>query len=270
MVMKKTALFAGIIVALYLLVLIAAFLFQNKLLFFPVKLTPGYAYKLSNQDKEVFLKTSDEENVSGILFHRPGNQKVILYFHGNAGALDTWQNTGDDILPLHCDLFIIDYRGYGKSTGTFSEEGFYKDALAAYQFLIQSGYQPNQIIVYGRSLGTGIAMQLAVTQKTGALILESPYCSLPALAAEKMPYLLPQLLLRYKLNTLKRAAELKVPALVIHGKDDDLIPVEQGIQVFNAVTTPKKLLLIEGGGHNDLDRFPQHFDGIKDFLLTLN
>ena len=267
--MKILKIVFALVVCLYIAILVIAFLFQDKLVSFPQPLARDYRYNLSDSDKEVFIPTADGKLVNGILFHRAGNQNVVLYFHGNGGSLDSWQQTSEDILPLNCDLLIIDYRGYGKSTGAFSEKGFYEDAHAAYKFLIQTGYKPDQIIAYGRSLGTGVAMQLATTEKVKALILESPYTNLPGLAAESMPYLLPQLLLRYKLNTLKRANKLQVPALIIHGTSDELIPVAQGQKVYNAISSPKKLLLINGGGHNNLSQFPEHFKGIKDFINTL-
>ena len=267
--MKILKIIFAVVIVLYLAILILAFLFQDSLIFFPQPLAKDYRYNLTDNDKEVFISTADGKLINGILFHRPGNQNVVLYFHGNAGALDSWQRTWEDILPLNCDLLIIDYRGYGKSTGSFSEKGFYEDAHASYKFLLQSGYTSNQIIAYGRSLGTGVAMELATTEKVKALILESPYTSFPTLAAEKMPYLLPQLFIRYKLNTLKRAAELKVPALIIHGIDDELIPVSHGQKIYDAISSPKKLLLIKGGGHNDLSRFKEHREGINDFINSL-
>jgi len=267
--MKMLALIFGVALAFYILVLVAAYILQDKLIFFPQKLDRDYRYDLTGNDKEVFIPTTDGNSINGILFHRPGNQKVILYFHGNAGSLDTWQSLSNEILPLNCDMLIIDYRGYGKSTGSFSENGFYDDAHSAYRFLLQTGYQPDQIIAYGRSLGSGVATELACTEKVKALILESPYTSLAAVAAEKMPYLFPQLLMRYRLNTLKRAGEIKVPVLVIHGTKDELIPYTHGEKIYQAVTSPKKLLLIQGGGHNDLSQFHEHFEGVRDFLASL-
>jgi uncharacterized protein len=258
-----------VLVVIYCLVLLAAYTLQDKLLFFPDRLDKNYRYNLSDSDKEVFIRTSDNIMINGILYRRPGNGNVILYFHGNGGSLNSWQDISTEILDLNADLLLIDYRGYGKSEGSFSEKGFYTDADAAYKYLLQNGYQPNQIIVYGRSIGTGIAVQLALTQKIKALILESPYTSLPNLAAEKMPYLLPGLLLKYKLNTLKRAPELKEPVLVIHGTVDELIPLKHGQQVFDAIISTKRLLLIEGGGHNNLSQFPEHDEGIKSFIKSL-
>ncbi len=259
-----------VIVAItYAIVLLLAYVFQDSLIFYPQKLSSNYHYQLTGNDKEVFISTADGEVINGILFNRPGNRHVVLYFHGNGGSLDSWQQTGAQILALGCDLLIIDYRGYGKSTGSFSEKGFYRDANAAYKFLIQSGYSPGQVIAYGRSLGTGVATQLAIDQKVAGLILESPYTSLGAVAAEKMPYLFPGLLLKYKLNTLAKAPQLKVPTLIIHGSADELIPCSQGQQLYNVIKAPKKLVLINGGGHNNLGMFNEHAECISDFISSI-
>jgi pimeloyl-ACP methyl ester carboxylesterase len=193
--------------------LILAFTFQNNLIFFPQPLDKDYRYNLTDSDKEVFIPTSDGCLINGILFRRPANKNVVLYFHGNGGSLDSWQATGDEMLQHNCDLLIIDYRGYGKSTGKFSEKGFYDDAHSAYRFLIASGYQPNQIIAYGRSLGTGIATELATTEKIKALILESPYTSLPALASEKMPYLFPGLIVALPAKYIKKSQPVNCTGL---------------------------------------------------------
>ena len=258
-----------VVAGLYILLLVVAYAFQDKLIFFPQPLDKNYRYQLTGNDKEVFIPTSDGNMVNGILFHRPENKSVVLYFHGNGGSLDSWQMTSEDILSLNCDLLIIDYRGYGKSTGSFSEKGFYDDAHSAYRFLINSGYTPEQIIVYGRSLGTGVATELATTEKVKALILESPYTSFPAIAAEKMPYLLPGLLMRYRLNTLKRAGQIKIPVLLLHGTDDELIPCSHSQKIYEAISSSKKLILVRGGGHNNLSQFTEYNDGLRNFISSL-
>ncbi len=254
----------------YLLILIAAFFLQHKLLFFPSHVEKNYQYNLTPGDKEVFITTEDGNSINGILYQRPGNKNVILYFHGNGGSLDLWQTASEEILALNCDLLIIDYRGYGKSTGSFSEKGFYDDAHSAYRFLLQNGYSPDQIIVCGRSLGSGVAAQLAHTEKVKALILQSPYTSLPDVAAEKMPYLLPRLLISYQLNTLKIAPDLKVPVLILHGTNDEVIPSSHGQKIYDAVKAPRKLVLIKGAGHNDLDHYSQHAKAADEFIKGLN
>jgi pimeloyl-ACP methyl ester carboxylesterase len=268
--MKWLKVLLGIILSLYLLILLAAYLLQDKLLFFPDKLNKNFGYELAAGDTEVFIKTPDETWINGILYRRPGNTDVILYFHGNAGSLRGWQNVAPDLLLLNVDLLLVDTRGYGKSGGVFSEQGFNHDAQAALDFLHKSGYSDKHIIVYGRSLGTGIAMDLAVNNLVKALILETPYTSMRQLGGEKMPYFLPWLLLKYKFNNLEKAPRLKMPVLILHGKNDELIPYSHSQKIFAAITSSqKKLVLINDGGHNNLSDFPEHHMALQDFLNSL-
>ncbi|HXB11476.1 MAG TPA: alpha/beta hydrolase, partial [Bacteroidia bacterium] len=246
--------------------------FQEKLIFFPQKLPYDYRYNISPEDKEVFIKVSDGDTINGILYTRPGNKNVFLYFHGNAGALDSWQELSSELLPLNCNLLIIDYRGYGKSTGVFSEKGFYLDAEAAYNYLLANGYTADKIIPFGRSLGTGVAVNLALEKPVKALILESPYMSITKLANQQFPYLFPWLLLKYTFDSYGKLSteKLDVSVLIIHGDNDELIPCEHAKELYAAIKEDKKkLILIHGGGHNNLSSFPEHNKAIGEFLSTL-
>ena len=258
--------------SIYILILLVAYFFQDKLIFFPQKLSANFAYNLTASDKEVFIKTSDGETINGILYTRPGNKNVFLYFHGNAGALDSWQELSNELLPLNCNLLIIDYRGYGKSTGEFSEKGFYLDAEAAYNYLLANDYTANNIIPFGRSLGTGVAVNLALEKPVKALILESPYLSIKKLANKQFPYLFPSLLLKYTLDSYSKinASKLNAPVLIIHGDSDELIPCEHAKELFAAIKgDKKKLVVIHAGHHNDLSSFPEHNKAIAEFLSIL-
>ncbi len=135
-----------------------AYFAQTSLYIFSAQACPRFRFGAGAQ--EVFLTTHDNETINGLFF--TGTRKeVILYFHGNAGDLSTWQYIMADFAQLGYDVMIIDYRGYGKSTGTLSEEGLYADADAAYEYLIGKGFAAQQIIIYGRSVGTGVATDLA-------------------------------------------------------------------------------------------------------------
>ncbi|MFN8285321.1 MAG: alpha/beta fold hydrolase [Chitinophagales bacterium] len=266
--MKTLKIALLVVVVLYLLVLLATYLLQEKIIFPAEPLRKDYPFNLTAEDREVFIAKPNGDKINGILYKRAGNKGVVLYLHGNAGHLSSWQHMAPEILEHKKDLLLIDYGGYGKSEGKFSEEGFYTDGKAAYNFLLTEGYKPEDIIIYGRSIGTGIATQLATTQKTGGLILESPYCSIPALGREKMPFLLPGLLLKYQFNNLEKAPGIKVPVLILHGTDDSLIPAEHGKKLYAAFTTVKTLVLIPGGHHNDLSEFPEKAAALQAFLSS--
>lgn len=250
----------------YVLLLSISYVAQDKFIFFAQKLDPKYDFKLPYLATELLLKTADGTKINAILYQRPNNKKIIIYFHGNAGSLANWKEVSTELLDLGCNVLIMDYRGYGKSEGTFSEKGFYTDGETAYQYAKELGYTNEQIIFYGRSLGTGIAIEMALRHPVRGLILETPYTSLPQLAMRSYWYLLPNLLLRYQFNNLTKVSQLKMPVLLLHGTDDELIPVSHSKKLNAAITTNKTLVIIPHGQHNNLSSFPLHQKSIQDFL----
>jgi fermentation-respiration switch protein FrsA (DUF1100 family) len=271
--MKIAKVLAYIIIILYFLVLFALFLFQTRLIFHPGKLVRDFKFKLNIDDEEIFLKTSDGEEINA-LFYQGQRDEVILYFHGNAGDLSGWHFAAEDFVAQGFSVLIIDYRGYGKSSGKISEDGFYIDAETAYNFLLNTkAYTPQDIIIYGRSIGTGVAVDLAVKHKTKGLVLESAYTSLPALANEKLPMLFPSLYIRYNFDNLKKIESLESPVILIHGTLDTLIPFTHTKKLAAKIRGKKKVILIDGGAHNDLNSFPlfQEFleTDLKDFFSPL-
>jgi uncharacterized protein len=231
-------------------------------------LSKDHAFR-NDGHEEVFLKTSDGEEISA-LFYSGKREDVILYFHGNAGDLSSWQFVSDDFTSLDYSFFILDFRGYGKSSGVISEEGFYNDAEAAYQYLITvKKIKPENILIYGRSIGSGVAVELAARHKTKALMLEAPYSSLRTLAREKAPYVFPQFWLKYHFNSIAKINRVQCPILFIHGSKDTLIPAQHSRKLTEAFSGQKQLLIIDGGSHNDLRMFESYHNGLKKFLENL-
>lgn len=250
----------------YILILLLAYLFQDKLMFFPHKFDRDFDYNLSVNASELFLKTGDNETINCIYATRAENKNVVLYFHGNATSLNSWKEVADAILPKGANLLMIDYRGYGKSTGTISEKGFYEDAETAYQFLVANGYKNENIFFYGRSLGSGVAVNLAVQHQVKGLILESPYTSVLDVAKSHRPYLLPDLILKYNFNSLQKAAKVKMPVLIFHGTIDQTIPVAQGKKLAAAMAGKTQLVIIENGNHSNLSTFDDYENALTEFL----
>ena len=187
---------ASSIILVCLILVVAFYFFQTQIFFYPSKLQAGFKFKLGYRDEEAFFSTRDGEKLNG-LFYGGNRKEVVLYFHGNAGDLSGWQFVAEDFTDCGYNIFIVDYRGYGKSTGKISENGLYADAEAAYYYLItQKNFPPDKIIIYGRSIGTGIAIDLASKHSCRGLVLESPYTSLQKLANEKIPFFRPSLLSR--------------------------------------------------------------------------
>jgi fermentation-respiration switch protein FrsA (DUF1100 family) len=253
---------AFVIVVLYFAVILLLYIFQTRLIFYPGKLPKDFKFMLGENDQELFLETADHEAINALFF--PGTRaEVILYFHGNAGDLSGWQFVAEDFTAHGYNFLIIDYRGYGKSSGTISEDGFYRDAEAAYMFLLQEkGFTPQDIIIYGRSVGSGVAVDLAGKHKTRGLILESPYASLKKLANEKLPFLFPSLYLLLSFNNIQKIKNVDSPVILLHGSIDTLIPASHSERLFKKIQSKKKMILIPGGSHNDLNAFQEY-----DFFL---
>ncbi|HEY0655812.1 MAG TPA: alpha/beta hydrolase [Chryseosolibacter sp.] len=260
---------AGVIIALYLSGVLALYFFQTRLIFYPGKLAKDFRFRTIPLREEVFLKTEDGETINGLFFPGEDKTRAILYFHGNAGDLSGWQFVAEDLLPSGLSILIIDYRGYGKSTGSITEQGLYADAEAAFQFLQdKKKIKPNAIIVYGRSIGSGVAVDLASRKKCAGVILESSYSSLATLANEKVPFFFPSFYLRSKFNNLEKINHVKAPIAFIHGSDDTLIPPAHSHILFETFQGKKTYVLVEKGQHNDLHAFPQFKDFIKTNLTS--
>ncbi|ELR70271.1 hypothetical protein C900_03956 [Fulvivirga imtechensis AK7] len=250
------------IVVIYLLLIMAAFLAQEKLIFHPQRLSQAFQFNLRQGDEEVFLTTSDGKKINALFY--PGQaDEVILYFHGNAGSLAGWQQIADDFTGLGYNFLIIDYRGYGKSSGEITEQGLYLDGDAAFRFLVEEkGFQPEQVIIYGRSIGSGIATELAKRRDTKGLVLESPFSSLKTLANQKMPFLFPSLFLQFHFDNIGKLTDIDCPILFIHGGRDGLIPASHSKNLHEAYSGEKKLIVIPHGSHNDLNLYEEYHEAL--------
>lgn len=260
----------GTIILSYALILISAYFFQESLLFFPKQWSERPEIKKNKYLTEVSIETRDQQKIHGLLYEDKNFPTITVYFHGNAGSLNYWQNIYETFQNFGTNLLVIDYRGYGKSTGKFSEEGFYLDAQAAYDYAQAIGYSENQIVIYGRSLGTGIAVELASKNNARALVLETPYTSVLNRSKELYPYLLPDLLLRYPFNSERKIESVKMPIYIFHGTEDEIIPFNHGKSLYEKIPGNKTFVQIVGGRHNDLENYKEYQDTLKSFYNSLN
>ena len=196
---------------------------------------------------------------------------VILWFHGNAGNITHRYEGISSLVTLPADVFIIDYRGYGKSEGTPSETGLYRDADAAWSYLTETrGVSPGQIVLLGKSLGAAVAIDLATRVHPGALIVESGFTSAPDMARRILP-LVPTFALRTRMDSISKIGRVSCPVLFIHSRDDEVIPFGLGRRLYEAAGEPKRFHELRGLGHNDL--YPQagqgYLEAIGDFLQSL-
>jgi fermentation-respiration switch protein FrsA (DUF1100 family) len=231
----------------------------NSMAFHPIRLEAGKE-PLPALDKasveNVYFVSKSGKRLNGWLFRLPGASNVVLFNHGNAGNLIHRIEKIRILLSLGLSVFIYDYQGYGKSEGSPSLSGIIDDAQAAFDYLIQSQhYSAKQIIIYGESIGTGVAGHLSRLRPSGAVILESAFLSLETVAKEKLPVLnlYPDFLFPSPhLDNLAAVKKIHAPLLIISGEKDTLIPCAHGKLLFEKAMPPKKLSLLPNNGHNDI------------------
>lgn len=242
------------------------YFFQEKLIFFSENLPQDYEYDFPSEFEELFIN-SNGIKLNALHFTVNNPKGVILYFHGNAGSLAGWGQIAYDFLPRGYDVFIYDYRGYGKSGGMIkNERQLLDDAKAIYNYLLKK-YSEKQIILYGRSIGCGMAIFLAKEKNPAKLLLETPYSSLTQIAKHHYP-ILPTFLLKYKLNANKWISKVKIPIFIFHGTNDDVIPIRYSKELVEYIQQEYIFFEIEGGRHNNLSSFNIYFQNLE-FALGL-
>jgi len=246
---------AIVLVLVYLGGVAVLYVMQRAMLFPipPVGRTAPAAAGLPEAE-EHFLTTADGEKV--IVWHMPAkpNRPVVLFFHGNGDFLAGRVRRFKGIISDGTGLVALSFRGYAGSTGSPSEQGLLQDAAAAFAFT-QARYAADRIVVWGFSLGTGVAVAVASEHPIGKLVLEAPYTSTVDVAASLLPIVPVGLLMRDQFHSDRRIAQVKVPLLIMHGENDPAIPIRFGERLFGMANEPKQFVRFPGGGHENLDDF---------------
>jgi uncharacterized protein len=224
---------------------------EKGIVFFPDPILVGTPTDLGLEYEDVWFETADGVRLHGWWIAKAG-APVLVWFHGNAGNIS---HRLENIKLLHdlvgVQVFIFDYREYGRSQGRISREGSFQDAAAAYRYVSEIRRIPPQgLVLFGRSLGTALAAEVAVKNPCRALILESAFTNSSNMARLLAPFLF-DWRPRVPYDNLGKVDKVKVPILIIHGSDDEIIPVEMGRRVFAAANSPKDLYIIPGAHHND-------------------
>ena len=245
--------FILVVAACYGLLVLVVYLTQARMLYLPDM--PGRSLDMTPADagmeyEDVSIETADEVALHGWFI--PGQSaRTLLFFHGNAGNISHRLESIRQFRSLGLSVFIIDYRGYGQSRGRTTERGMYRDADAAWRYLTTDrGIAANNIVIFGRSLGASVASWLAAEHPPSALIVESSFTSVPDIAQELYPWLPARWLSRLKHATREYIRDVRCPVLVVHSRDDEIIPFHHAEAIFAAANEPRSLLEIRGG-HND-------------------
>ncbi len=241
----------GVAIGIWAILVAALFFLQSSFVFFPSREILATPAALGLAFEPVEIRTEDSVRLAGWFVPAREASATVLFLHGNAGNISHRLMALDTLHRLGLEILIVDYRGYGASTGSPSERGSYRDALAAWDYLITTrGVPAGRIVLFGESLGGAVATWLATRRHPAGLILESTFTSLFDLAARFYPFFPSRMLLRIRYPTLERLARVRCPVLVIHSPDDEIVPYEHGERLFAAVPGPKQLIA-RPGGHND-------------------
>jgi len=239
---------------------------QRRLIYFPDATSPVLPSRdaragLSN----VVIETSDGEQLQAWHYPSPSGAATVLILHGNAANRGTRLELIRYLAELNFGVLALDYRGYGGSTGSPSEEGLYLDAEAAVRWLEARG--DDEIVYFGESLGTGVAVELATRRPPIKLVLQAPFTSLSAVGRTAYPFLPADWILRDRFASEEKIGSIDVPLLVVHGVDDQIVPIRLGRRLFEKAREPKKFVAIEGAGHNDLRQSGRPFEEPLDAFL---
>lgn len=236
---------------------------QDSLLFRPTPLPADTRLATEPDVHESFVDVPGAR-LSVLELRLPDPRGVVFFLHGNAGNLQSWFTHTDFYRRAGFDLVMPDYRGYGKSTGRIESEAQLHADVAAVWREVAPRYAGKRIVIYGRSLGTGLAAELATTVQPDLTVLVSPYASIVGLARGHYPWLPPQVV-RYPLRTDRMAPRIHGPLLLVHGDRDEVIPFSES-SALQAIVPQARLVRIEGGGHNDLQDLPAYQRVMADAL----
>ena len=270
--MRTIASLIAVVTTAYVLLGVVLYFMQERMVFLAG--LPGRALEATPKDAgfefdDVRLETADGVSLHGWYVYAPESRGTVLFLHGNAGNISHRLDSIAIFRDLGFDTFIIDYRGYGQSEGKPSEEGTYRDAEAAWQYLLaERGKDPANIVIFGRSIGGAIAAWLAARHKAAGLIIESSFTSAVDMAAHLYPFMPVRFISRLKYPVIDYVTGVECPVLIVHSRDDEIIPFAMGKALHDAAPEPKAFLELRGD-HNmgfllSLDRYRE---GLEKFIV---
>lgn len=249
----------------YLVIAALVYLVQERFIFKPEKLPQDFEYRYDAPFEELFFDIEPGIRINGLHFYCTEPKGLILYLHGNSRSIKGWAKYARDFYRYGYDVLLVDYRGFGKSTGKRSEKVLLTDLQFVYDKLLEK-YEQHHILVYGRSLGSGFATKLAADNMPRYLILDAPYFSFIKVVERFAPFLPHKLLLRYHLHTDKWIRRVNCHTYILHGTNDRLIPIRHSEKLQQLNPHKITLIRIHGGRHNNLPGFPEYHNFIRDIL----
>jgi len=246
------------IIIIYIVISVLLYFLQDQFLFKPEKLPKDFQFLYEHQDVEEYnLETRDGAVINGLHFKVENPKGVVLYLKGNSKSIKGWGKFAVDFTRNKYDVIMVDYRGFGKSTGKRSQKAMKHDLQYVYN-KIRERVSEEYIILYGRSLGSGFATKLASMNNPRMLILDAPYYSLQKVTARYAPFMPLSLILKYPIPTHKWLKYVNCPIHIIHGTNDKLIPFKVGVKLSQIQPNSTKLYPIIGGGHKNMNAFESY------------
>lgn len=238
------------------------------MIFFPQKLTKEHAFTFGQEFEEILIPVEENVNLHGLLFKADTPEGLVFYLHGNAGSVDTWGWIAQTYTDLNYDIFVLDYRGYGKSDGSISsEQQFYDDVQTAYDHL-KERCPEDRIVIIGYSIGTGPAAWLASGNRPKLLVLQAPYYSLVDLMKRLYPFV-PAFLLQYKFETYRYVEKTGAPVVLFHGNLDEIIYHGSSEKLKAHLKPTDSVIILEGQGHNGMNENPAYKKELAGILNTV-
>ncbi|HUH73959.1 MAG TPA: alpha/beta fold hydrolase [Chitinophagales bacterium] len=264
--MKKILISIALIIGLGFLLLYS---FQEKILFLPYQLPSSYSFSFSGNYEEINFETKDKNSINALLFKADSSKGIIYYLHGNGGALSGWGEFAETYTNLGYDVLMIDYRGYGKSTGKIkSLEQLFEDNQFIYNIL-KEHYGENKITLLGYSLGSGLASKLASENQPQLLILQAPYYSIEFVMNERLPFI-PSFILKYNINTSEYLKKADMPVVIFHGLEDKTISYLNALKLQSEFKKSDTLISIENLGHAGMTENIIYQENLKKVLDNFN
>ncbi len=275
-IFKSVLYIAGVVLIILIILLVMISALEKQMIYYPAKYPDGF------WEPERFGVTVEDCRFTaddGVRLHgwyaEGSNSELnitLLWYHGNAGNITHRLGNLRDLLELGVNVFIIDYRGYGRSEGEPDEAGIYKDGLAAYDYLInEKGLTKDNIVLFGRSLGTAVAVEIATKREVRGMILESSFTDAKAMARIIMPFLPVGAVMSSRFDSIGKIKNLRIPVLFTHGDRDSIVPIDLGKKLYEAANEPKDFYIIPGADHNDtyIIGGREYYQRIQEFLESL-
>ena len=256
------------LVFLYTFIGVALYFLQELFLFHPVTLARNYFYQFNVPFKEMDIAFGKADTINMVKFFPTDSFRkgVVIYFHGNKGNINRYAKFAGNFTKHGYEVWMEDYPGFGKSIGIRNEKILYQQAVQIYE-MAAATFPKNQVVIYGKSFGTGIASYLASEKNCQQLILETPYCSIPDLFACYSPIYPAGIMASYKIPSNQYLQKVKVPITIFHGTDDGVIPYRNAAKLKTVLKTSDQFITIEGGTHHNLNDYPlfhQKLDSLLD------